>query len=172
MVNGTLVTPAQQEYFDCGRQIHGLDDDRLFGNLNAMNAVFNFAGNLSYSCLIRSNGKGLMHPMNDWIPAYDEERKHWLRTLTILLNTSIPHGGAWICAYNNERVFVAIWFDRDGDVKIVLDDDRPFARMRAAGPDFIVSNCQLALNTMIEHEKELEITPNQQIKAAQGETVH
>lgn len=170
--NGTIVLPAAPEYFDCGRQMHRLADELLFGNLNAASALTNLAGKNAIVCMIRSNGRGVIQPMSEWTTSVDEERKEWIRVLAMMLNTMLHNNGAWVTAWNNDREFMAIWFDPDGDVKVALDDQRPFARMAPAGPDYILSNCQLALQHMVEHERELEITPDQQIKAAQGETFH
>lgn len=171
-LNGHILTPAKPEYFDCGRQMHRIADEILFGNLNAKTAVHGLAGAHALVCMIRSNGRGVIQPMSDWTPAYDDERRAWLRTMAVLLNTSLGNGGAWFTAWTNNKEFQAIWFDRDGDVKVALDDDRPFARMQPAGPDFIINNCQQALGTLTDFEKEMEITPDQQVKAAQGETIH
>ena len=172
MENGTLLIRQDPEEFDCGRPMHRVPDEKLFGNLNLSSSLRRFAGGQALACIIHDDGKGSFQPMSQWVPRYDEERKDFLRLVTAQLNQMLANGGCWVTAWTNDGIFMALWFDGDGDLQFTLEDDRPFVRMRADGVDFILSNCALSQNQWAEHEKELEIKPWQKVKAAQGETLN
>ena len=107
----------------------------------------------------------------------DLPRREWARLTCSLLNRHARHGGTWIVAWCEPRNaidrtpqrVVFLWKDRDGDVPVTFDCKERFDEIVSWGPEWPIEAAHKALARYAQWLKDLAITPDMMLKAAQGE---
>jgi len=92
-----------------------------------------------------------------------------------VLNAQIAFDGVWSVCWTDWRVPAAAprrimfnFFDEDFDLQFVVDSDDPITVM-VQNPMAYVHQCAEARGRYLEQMKQLEVHPNQLIKAAKGQ---
>lgn len=97
------------------------------------------------------------------------------RELCELLNREVWRDGQWLVVWakpgwnSKPRKLTMAWKDQDGDVPFVVEDEHDPIVIQAWGKDRLVEMAENAYQAWQAHEKDVGITPDQKIKAAQGE---
>ena len=105
-----------------------------------------------------------------WTPA--QFRVEFAMKVCKHLNRMIPHGGAWLTGWvQGGRVFYMLWKDRDGDIQIPIECDKPFVALRNWAVEDFERLAGTAWATWLEWKKRAQFSPKQQKMVAQGEPV-
>lgn len=92
------------------------------------------------------------------------------------VNRELARGGTWIFVWyspmpgtRQPKDALLLWKDPDGDLKVSVDIQNPLARLFAGERIDFMSIAGRAHNGMLEYWRDLEIKPEQTVKAAQGQ---
>lgn len=100
------------------------------------------------------------------------------------LNRQLDHGGAWSVTwkdlttyqrddgtlwFNWPTVWVASWFDGDGDLQFEVGNDEHFSRVMNEPIETWLDQCEHAYQRWLEHIIDVGVTQSQTIQAAKGE---
>lgn len=92
------------------------------------------------------------------------------------VNRELARGGTWIFVWyspmpdsRQPKDALLLWKDPDGDLKVSVDIQNPLARLFAGERIDFISIAGRAHNGMLEYWRDLEIKPEQTVKAAQGQ---
>ena len=163
-----LIVPQEIECFDIGRPMHRVPDEWLLAKLG--DELVSYCGLDWVACVIKANGEGAFIPAAPLSTRVTNARKHWLRRLVIGLNDRSGHHGVWVAAWCLNNCWQALWFDRDGDLKLTMGDQQPWVRTRNEPIDAHIEHGDEAIREVMEVERHaLGVKPEQQIKAAQGQ---
>lgn len=167
-MSNVLLMPAQPRYFDYGARIHTLRDRWFIAGLKGF--LDRECGKHWHAVLIRKNGKGVFQPAHHWLPwVPDGERQEWLRDCVVALNVEVHWHGAWVGAWLDPNHWKFLWLDKDGDLQLTFEGNRPWERVKREGLDNIVGQGDEAIRKWIEIMQALELREDQMIKAAQGQ---
>lgn len=99
----------------------------------------------------------------------------YARKLVHLLNYQLHHDGAWSVMWGSPtqdgmptQINMA-YQDVDGDFCFVINSERTLLDMQMTGPESHLENCERAWKQYTGWGEEVEIRPEQKIKAAQGQ---
>jgi hypothetical protein len=103
------------------------------------------------------------------------QRKGYATDLCTKLNREIAFDGKWIVAFCELdlaiglfRHLAMLFADQDGDVQFVVDSDESF-ETQVRGVDAYVQQCAEAHAAWREMIRDVDVSPQQRIMAAQGE---
>ena len=105
------------------------------------------------------------------------DRLRWADIVCRALNKGARQGGTWIVAWcepqdridRTPKRVLFLWKDGDGDVPICFDCVEPFEDIVSWGPLYWEVHAHKALQQWREHLRDVEVRPDQMIKAAQGQ---
>lgn len=195
MRSGTFSAPDEPARLDDalfeGRRPGELEDktpkivvaDRIEGNIHTLDEKW-----------LRSRVRGWMHlespELDFWIGSYTAEGKWifcssradgWrpsdLRVAYALkvcrhINKNLAGGGAWLVGWiRGGRTFYLLWKDKDGDIQIPIEAEKPFGELERYGLDTWLRHCSEAVLVWSEWKKNLELGAGQAKSVAQGEKV-
>lgn len=93
-----------------------------------------------------------------------------------LINKELSRGGTWIWVWyapvpdsRQPKDALLLWKDPDGDLKVSIDIQNPLSRLYAGERIDFESIAGRAHNGMLEYWRDLEVKPEQTVKAAQGQ---
>lgn len=104
--------------------------------------------------------------------------------LATYLNRELHHGGRWVVGWagqSNEvtpgglivfgvpTVMGMVWLDQDDDVQFSVAIDERLEDIIRSGPEHWCHQAEQAWNEWAAHMEEVDVRPDQTIKAAQGE---
>ena len=105
-----------------------------------------------------------------WIPA--QFRVDYAMKVAKHLNQQVPFDGAWLVGWvRGGREFYLLYKDKDGDIQIPIECDKPFIAIRNWTPTNWEHMAATAHLKWVEWQKSLEFSRMQQKRVAQGEPV-
>lgn len=152
---------------EAGGSRHGVDEKFLRSRVRGwLTLESNF--NPFWCCADTAEGKLIVTGDQNCIPPI--AKQEFARDVMRHLNRSISNDGAWITAWlYNGRRFYMLWKDRDGDIQIPIECDRPFFVIRNWQMDDWFKHATAAVGVWSEWHKNLDATKSQGKKVAQGE---
>ena len=119
-----------------------------------------------------AEGKWIYCSSNEdrWLPA--QFRIDYAMRVAKHLNQQVPFDGAWLVGWvRGGREFYLLWKDKNGDIQIPIECDKPFVVIRNWLPTDWEHIAATAHLKWVEWQKSLELTRSQQKMVAQGEAV-
>jgi hypothetical protein len=105
-----------------------------------------------------------------WAPSV--ARQEYARRVCAVLNREAAHGGAWLVGWTKGgREFYLLWKDKDGDIQIPIECNKPFFILSKWSPQDWVRQAEVAIGIWKEWKRDLELADGQEKKVAQGEPV-
>jgi thiamine phosphate synthase YjbQ (UPF0047 family) len=104
--------------------------------------------------------------------------------LCTFLNREMHHGGRWVVGWAGQTNEVTpgglivfgvpttmglVWLDQDEDVQFTVEIDERLDDIIRSGPEHWCDQAEQAWREWASHIKEVDVRPDQTIKAAQGE---
>lgn len=97
-------------------------------------------------------------------------RVDYARNVCAHLDREVSLGGAWLAGWaRGGREFYLLWKDWDGDIKCVVEADKPFIALMKYDMGHWERVCSQALTTAGQWDRALDLARFQQKKLAQGE---
>lgn len=97
------------------------------------------------------------------------------KRLVHMLNDDLHHDGAWSVLWTNPtaqgqptELHIA-YQDVDGDIRFVIESTRSLVDLMMSGPESHMENCERAFQECMGWTREVDIRPDQTIKAGQGQ---
>jgi hypothetical protein len=165
----SLLLPAGPVTWKEGGRFHPVPPELV--TIDLASQLTDEFGDDWYAIITFADGTMTRRGEADVGPVPDEERLEFLIRMAKRLNREMHHGGHWVTgwAYNPGCVF-ALWRDSDGDMQIPVYIDDVWPRVRDAGVDKFVQDCQHAYDSWREVMFQvLQLRPEETIKLAQGE---
>jgi hypothetical protein len=105
---------------------------------------------------------------DSWAP--QGYRQEYARRVNAHLNRECAFGGAWLTGWvRGGREFYLLWKDKDGDLQIPMECDKPFIALGKWSVEDWERQAVTAWNAWREFHKNLELGKGQEKKVAQGE---
>ena len=99
-------------------------------------------------------------------------RIDYARNVCAHLDLNVSLGGAWLAGWaRGGREFYLLWKDWDGDIKCVVEANKPFVALQKYDMGHWERVCAQALTTAGQWDRALELASYQTKKVAQGESV-
>lgn len=146
---------------------HGLRDEWLTARLVPWMFVES-GGAPWWVCVLTSDGK-FMERSHDTVHEPELPMCGFARRVCTALNKHVSNGGAWITAWIDEKRFYYLWKDRDGDIHVVIECDRPFFIIKEWETDLWCAHAQAAWEQWREFYSDVDVGAQNQIRLAQGE---
>jgi hypothetical protein len=96
------------------------------------------------------------------------ERQAYAHHICYELNKQLHYGGTWLAGWlHGGNRFYLLWKDRDGDIQIPIDCDKPWHIIRQWPVDSWLNNANAAYETWFQIMEQIEANQDQTVKLAQ-----
>lgn len=162
MENRRIMLPEE-----AGGARHGVEEKDLRSRVRGW-LILESNWNPFWCCADRPDGKLIVSGYQNCIPPI--AKQEFARDVMRHLNRTIANQGAWIVAWlYNGRRFYMLWKDKDGDIQVPIECDRPFFVLRTWNMDDFNRHAVAALGVWSEWHRNLDASKSQGKKVAQGE---
>ena len=126
-------------------------------------------GTAWWVCVLPRDGN-FLERSHDMVYEPELPQRGFARRVAVALNKHVNNGGAWITGWiDNGLRFYMLWKDRDGDIHIPIDCDKPFIIIRDWEMDRWCAHAQAAYESWLEHYRAVDVDDRNKIRLAQGE---
>ncbi|MDP2621807.1 MAG: hypothetical protein Q8P46_16800 [Hyphomicrobiales bacterium] len=162
--------PSQIILADTGEQLHRMPEQWLRARVRGWMEINESPDFLYWIGTYTADGKWIFCSSNAdrWAPK--DYRQLYAQEVCRHLDRQCAFGGAWLAGWvQGGRVFYMLWKDKEGDIQIPIECDKPFIALQKYTLSDWERHCCSAYKVYSEWKRDLEMTNSQQVNVAQGE---